>query len=215
MDLVLIALITVTALFSLKGFEDLHFFRKYDFHIGSIRKGEQIRMLSSGFLHADYIHLGFNMLTLYFFAPKVIDELGDLLFLLVYFVSLVGGSLLTLVLHKDDYSYRAIGASGAVTGIVFSAILVDPSMRMGLLFLPRQLYMPGWIFGIVYLLYSIYGMRAKRDNIGHTAHFGGAIGGYAITLAYQPNLFTDQTFTVIALAIPIVALFVLERLGKL
>ncbi|NUY79851.1 rhomboid family intramembrane serine protease [Flavobacterium sp. MAH-1] len=214
MDIVLIALIAATVLISAKGFNDLYFFRKYDFHIGSIRSGEQIRMISSGFLHADVMHLAFNMLTLYFFAPTVIDELGRLSFLLVYAVSLVAGSLLTLVLHKDDYSYRAIGASGAVTGILFSAILLDPNLGVGLMFLPG-IAIPGWLFGILYLAYSIYGMRAKIDNIGHTAHFGGAIGGYAITLLYRPHIFTDDTFTVIALALPIAALFIMERFGKL
>ncbi len=213
MDIVLLILIGVTVLVSLKGFNDLYFFRKYDFNVGSIRAGEQVRMVSSAFLHADPMHLAFNMLTLYFFAPIVMDSLGDLSFLLVYGVSLISGSLLTLVLHKDDYGYRAIGASGAVTGVLFSAILLDPNLSIYLFLIPIGI--PGWIFGILYLSYSIYGMRAKSDNIGHTAHFGGAMGGYLITIMYRPELLTEQTFTVIALAIPIVGLFVLERMGRL
>lgn len=213
MDNLLLAIIGITALISYKGFNDLYFFRKYDFHIGSIRSGEQIRMISSGFLHADWAHLIFNMLTLYFFGPVVIDFLGGFSFVLVYLVSLIGGSLLTLVMHKDDYSYRAIGASGAVTGVLFAAILLNSEMSVSLLFIPIGI--PGWLFGILYLVYSIYGMRAKSDNIGHTAHFGGAIGGYAITLMYRPDIFTSDTFTVVALAIPIVILFIMERTGRL
>ncbi|MBD3583046.1 rhomboid family intramembrane serine protease [Flavobacterium selenitireducens] len=215
MDNLLLAIIGITALISYKGFNDLYFFRKYDFHIGSIRSGEHIRMISSGFLHADWAHLIFNMLTLYFFGPVVIDFLGGFSFILVYLVSLVAGSLLTLVMHKDDYSYRAIGASGAVTGVLFAAILLNSNMSVGMLFIPKQYGIPGWLFGILYLLYSIYGMRAKSDNIGHTAHFGGAIGGYAITLMYRPDIFASDTFTVVALAVPIVILFIMERTGRL
>ncbi|RYZ83017.1 MAG: rhomboid family intramembrane serine protease, partial [Proteobacteria bacterium] len=191
----------------------MSFFRKYDFHIGSIRSGQQYRMFTSAFLHADIMHLAFNMITLWFFAPIVIAFMGDLTFLLVYVGSLAFGSLLTLMLHKEDYSYRAIGASGAVTGVLYSAILLNPHMEIGMFFIPIGI--PAYLFGIIYLLYSIYGMKAKNDNIGHTAHFGGAIGGYAITLMYRPNLFVEDTLTVILLALPIVILFIMERTGRL
>ncbi len=212
MNTVLIALIVVNVLISYKGFNDLSFFRKYEFHVGSIRSGEQIRMLSSGFLHADMTHLIFNLLTLWFFAPVVISYLGDFSFFIIYFGSLIFGSLLTLFFHKDDYGYRAVGASGAVTGVLYSAILLQPNMMLGIFFI---IPMPAYIFGILYLLYSIYGMRAKNDNIGHTAHFGGAVGGYLITLLKEPTLFVEHTLMVLLLAIPIVILFVMEKLGKL
>ena len=209
----LIAIIAINVMFSLKGFEDMAFFRKYEFHVGSIRSGEQIRMLSSGFLHVDISHLAFNMLTLYFFAPVVYSELGNFSFLLVYVGSLIFGSLLTMIFHKDDYSYRAVGASGAVTGVLYSAILLHPEMNLYLFFIPIPI--KAYIFGIGYLLYSIYGMKAKNDNIGHTAHFGGAIGGYVITLIKAPELFSTSTEMVILLAIPIVILFFLAKSGKL
>jgi len=212
MNTVLIAIIVVNVLISYKGFNDFSFFRKYEFHVGSIRSGEQIRMLSSGFLHADMTHLIFNMLTLWFFAPVVISFLGAISFMLVYFGSLIFGSLLTMVFHKNDYGYRAVGASGAVTGVLYSAILLQPDMMLGIFFV---IPMPAYIFGILYLLYSIYGMKAKNDNIGHTAHFGGAVGGYLITLLREPTLLVDHTLMVVLLAIPIVILFVMEKMGKL
>jgi membrane associated rhomboid family serine protease len=212
MNTILIAIIVVNVLISYKGFNDFSFFRKYEFHVGSIRAGEQIRMLSSGFLHADMTHLIFNMLTLWFFAPVVIGYLGDFSFGLVYFGSLIFGSLLTMVFHKNDYSYRAVGASGAVTGVLYSAILLQPDMMLGIFFV---IPIPAYLFGILYLLYSIYGMKAKNDNIGHTAHFGGAVGGYLITLINEPQLFVEHTLMVILLAIPIVILFAMEKMGKL
>ncbi|MFW0738257.1 rhomboid family intramembrane serine protease [Flavobacterium sp.] len=212
MNTILIGIIVANVLISYQGFNNLAFFRKYEFHVGSIRSGEQIRMLSSGFLHADMMHLLFNMLTLWFFAPVVLQWLGNFSFLLIYFGSLIFGSLLTMLFHKNDYSYRAVGASGAVTGVLYSAILLQPDMMLGIFFV---LPIPAYLFGILYLLYSIYGMKAKNDNIGHTAHFGGAIGGYLITLIKEPSLFVDHSLMVILLAIPIFILFVMAKLGKL
>lgn len=213
MNFALLAIIIATGLFSYKGFNDLAFFRKFEFHVGSIRAGEQYRMFSSAFLHGDIMHLAFNMLTLYFFAPVVIDYLGTFSFVLIYIGSLIFGSLLTLLFHKDDYSYRAIGASGAVIGVLYSAILLQPDMSLYLFFIPIPI--PAYLFGIGYLLYSIYGIKAKNDNIGHTAHFGGAIGGYIITLTKVPSMLTDNTLMVVILAIPIILLLVLARAGKL
>jgi membrane associated rhomboid family serine protease len=213
MNTVLIAILVANVLFSYKGFNDISFFRKYEFHIGSIRAGEQIRMLSSGFLHADIMHLAFNMYTLYIFAPTVYGYLGNFGFGLVYFISLFAGNLLTLYFHKNDYNYRAIGASGAVMGILYTAILIEPQRNLQLMFIPIDI--PSYIFGIGYLLYSIYGMKAKNDNIGHTAHFGGAIGGLAYTLVREPSLFTDNPKMVGLLLIPIAILFGMEKSGKL
>lgn len=213
MSIILIVIIAVTILFSFKGFNDLEFFRKFEFHIGSIRAGEQVRIITSGFLHGDMGHLFFNMFTLYMFAPVVINYFGSASFFLIYMASLVFGSLLTLLMHKNEYNYRAIGASGAVVGILYSAILIDPTMNLYLFFIPIPI--PAYLFGIGYLLYSIYGMKAKNDNIGHTAHFGGAIGGYLITLLKQPTMIVDNTFMVVLLAIPIIILFAMAKLGKL
>jgi membrane associated rhomboid family serine protease len=213
LNIFLIAIIVANVIFSFKGFDDILFFRKYEFHIGSIRSGEQYRMISSAFLHADIAHLAFNMLTLYFFAPVVCNLLSNFSFVLIYFGSLIFGSLLTMIFHKDDFSYRAIGASGAVTGVLYSAILLEPNMSLYLFFIPIPI--PAYLFGIGYLLYSIYGMKAKNDNIGHTAHFGGAIGGYIITLLKVPSMLFENTLMVVLLAIPIVVLFVLAKQNKL
>lgn len=213
MSYVLLLIIVVNLLVSFKGFGDEFFFRKYEFHIGSVRAGEHLRMITSAFLHVDIGHLFFNMFTLYMFAPVVMGYLNNLSFLVIYFGSLVFGSLLTLIFHKDEYSYRAVGASGAVTGVLYSAILLQPDMSLYLFFIPIPI--PAYLFGIGYLLYSIYGMKAKNDNIGHTAHFGGAIGGYLITILKEPSMITDNTFMVVLLAIPIVILFILAKTGKL
>jgi len=208
MNIILLILIALNVLVSYKAITDSTFFRKYEFHIGSIKSGEQLRMLSSGFLHVDFQHLFFNMFTLYLFAPYVIHNTSALYFLYIYLGSLIAGNLLTFYFHKNEYSYRAVGASGAVTGVIFSAILLEPNLNM-------YGFIPGFIFGFLYLLFSIYGMRAKNDNIGHVAHFGGAIGGYAFTLTKYPQLITTEPVTVGALLVPIVVLFFLQKMNKL
>ncbi|MFP2994865.1 rhomboid family intramembrane serine protease [Spongiivirga sp. MCCC 1A20706] len=212
-DITTIVIIAITSLVSFKGFSDFSFFERYKFNVGALRRGEQIRMLSSGFLHADTVHLFFNMFTLYFFAPVVINNLGRVNFLLIYFGSLIAGNLLSFTFHKNEYHYSAIGASGAVTGVLYAAILLWPDMPLMLILIPIPI--KGWIFGILYLLFSIYGMKNRLGNIGHSAHFGGAIGGYVLALFMKPSLLTDDVFTVVVLAIPIIILFVLEKTGKL
>ena len=213
LDLVTIFIIGINIIVSLKGFNDFSFFEKYKFNIGGIRRGEQIRMLASGFLHVDEMHLFFNMFTLYFFADEVIGYLGSVNFLLVYFGSLIVGNLLSFYFHKNEYHYSAVGASGAVTGVLYSAILLDPNMKLYMFFIPIAI--PGYVFGIGYLLYSIYGMKNKVGNIGHDAHFGGAIGGYVITLISATWLFKENLLMVGLLAVPIVLLYVMRKTGKI
>lgn len=213
LDSVTIIIIAANVVMSLKGFDDRLFFEKYKFNVGSIKRGEQIRMFSSGFLHVDTTHLLFNMITLYFFAGYVIGPLGTYNFLIIYFASLIFGNLLSLYFHKDEFWYTAVGASGAVTGVLYSAILLDPGMSLYMFFIPIPI--PGYVFGVGYLLYSIYGMKNRIGNIGHDAHFGGAVGGYAVTLILMPSLFKTDLGHIGLLAIPIIILFVLYKTGKL
>lgn len=208
-----IAIIAANILVSIRGFNDRTFFERYKFSIGGVKAGQKERTVTSGFLHVDFSHLLFNMFTLFFFADVVISWFGPSKFLIIYFVSLIGGSLLALSFHKDEPYYSAVGASGAVTGILYSAILLQPDMRLGIMFIPIPL--PAYVLGIGYLFYSIYGMKSRLGNIGHSAHFGGAIGGYMTTLLFKPSLFVTDSIMVILLAIPILILFALEKAGKI
>lgn len=213
LNIATIVIIAANIIISLKGFNDPAFFEKYKFNIAGIRRGEQIRMFSSAFLHADFSHLLFNMLTLYFFANVVIAQVGVVYYVIIYVASLLAGNLLAFYFHRNEPYYSAIGASGAVMGILYSAILFFPDMSLFLFFIPIPI--PAWLFGMAYLLYSIYGMKSRMGNIGHDAHIGGAIGGYFLTLLFAPYLFQTSLWIVILLAIPLIALFVLHKLGKL
>ena len=213
MHLATIGIIAANVLVSLRGFNEQSFFERYKFGVGAIRAGQRERMLTSGFLHVDFSHLFLNMFTLYFFADVVINWFGASKFLIIYFISLIAGSLLALFFHRDEPYYSAVGASGAVTGILYAAILLQPDMDLFIMFIPIPI--PAYILGIAYMLYSIYGMKNRVGNIGHTAHFGGAVGGYVVTLLFKPELIMTETLMVILLAIPIVILFVMEKLGKI
>jgi membrane associated rhomboid family serine protease len=204
---VTLIIIALNIIISLKGFNDLAFFNKYKFQISSIQQGDKLRILSSGFLHVDQTHLLFNMLTLYFFANPVIGIIGPLNFLIIYFGSLIAGSLLAMQFHKSETYYSAVGASGAVTGILYAAVMLYPGMELRLFF---AIPIPGFVFAIAYLGYSIYGMKNNIGNIGHSAHLGGAIGGYALTLLIFPLVFQYNRILVIVLAIPIILLFVFK-----
>ncbi len=209
MNKILLLIIIANVLMSLKGFSDRAFFEKYKFNVGAIKNGEFIRHFSSGFLHADYIHLFFNMYALYIFAPIVINRFGAIFFVLIYFICLGFSSLYSYYYNKNNNYYSAIGASGAVAGIIYASILLYPNMT--LLMFPLPIPIPGYIFGIGYLIYSIYGMKNQLGNIGHSAHLGGAITGYILTLILAPKIIIIHPWLVLGLAIPIVVLIFLPK----
>ena len=138
------------------------------------------QVITSAFLHANFLHLFFNMFALYsfgtilekFFISNFGQFTGSLDFFLIYFISLLSGSLLTVILNFKNPDYVAVGASGAVSGIIFSFILFFPTSTVGVFFIP----MPAFIFAFLYVAVSVYGMKSKFGNIGHEAHLGGVIG---------------------------------------
>ncbi|APZ47818.1 rhomboid family intramembrane serine protease [Polaribacter reichenbachii] len=200
----LLLIIVANVLFSKKGFDDYSFLDKYKFQVGRVKGDEKIRMLTSGFLHVDWMHLILNMYVLYMFGGFVTKIVGSVSFLIIYFGSLLAGSLYALQYHKNEPYYSAVGASGAVSGIVYTSILLNPDMSLYLFFIPVPI--PGYVFGVGYLLYSIYGMKKQIGNVGHAAHLGGAIGGFILTLLIRPVLFSTNTTFIVLLAIPIVLL---------
>ncbi|MBV6439801.1 MAG: hypothetical protein EPGJADBJ_01454 [Saprospiraceae bacterium] len=196
-----ITLMIINALFSYMGFKSDLFFDSYKFEVDSILIGKDYkRLVTSGFLHVGWAHLAFNMFSLYFFSEVVEWLLGWSNFLLLYFVSLVGGNLFALFIHRNHGDYSAVGASGAVSGVIFASIALFPGIEIGFFLLP--LYIPGWLYGVLYVLISIYGIKSGRDNIGHEAHLGGAIIGMATAVAMQPSALDYNTRTILLIAVP-------------
>ena len=208
MNSITIFIIGLNVYFSYKGFNDQVFFNKYKFNPSYIKKGEKIRYISSAFLHVDTTHLIVNMFTLYFFIDSVIYRVGSISFLIIYFASLIFGNWITYRINQNKLNYNAVGASGAVMGIVYSAILLNPDMTLIFFIIP----MPGYLFGLGYLFYSIYSMNSVNDNIGHEAHLGGAIAGFFTTILISPMVLLTNIFTVFILLIPIIYFYLKSRI---
>jgi len=130
---------------------------------------------------------------------------------LIYAVSLFAGNWFSLKRHSTEPYYSAVGASGAVMGVLYAAIMLMPHMGLYLFFIPIPI--PAWLFGILYLLYSIYGMKRQLGSIGHDAHIGGAIGGYALMLLLRPELLVTDLWLVLLMTLPTGLLYLLEKKG--
>lgn len=151
-----------------------------------VRERKQVhRLLSAGWVHADSMHLVFNMLTLWFFADHVARRLSPAMFVVLYVTAVVVGFVPTTFRHGRNPRYSSLGASGAVAAVMFSAILLVPSLRLNPGFIP--IAMPGFVYAILYLAYSAWHSYRSRDGINHDAHFSGAIYGAAFTFVLQPS----------------------------
>lgn len=198
-----LALILINVIVSWKGLKDQVFFEKYSFEVDKVLVYKEYwRVITSGFLHVSWSHLFFNMFSLYAFSGSLEMYMGPEKFLLLYFISMVGGDLLSLFIHRNHGDYSAVGASGAVCGVIFASIALFPGMSVGFFGLP--LYVPGWLYGALYVLYSIYGIRSMRENIGHEAHLGGALTGMLIALCLMPSAILRNYIPVLAIAGPCV-----------
>ncbi len=197
-------LIIINIAFSYKGFINDSFFEGYKFEVDKILvQKDYKRLITSGFLHVNWTHLIFNMISLLAFSGIIEHDLGVVRFLIVYFTSLLGGDLLSLFVHRNHGDYSAVGASGAVCGIIFAAIALFPGMDINFFFLPVSI--PGWIYGVAYVLYSIYGIRSNKDNIGHEAHLGGALIGMTVALLMEPSAFAENYQTILIITVPTIA----------
>lgn len=198
-------LIIINFFVSYRGFKNEQFENDYMFDVDAllIRK-QYYRLISSGFLHTGWTHLILNMLSLLAFSTAVESFIGPLNFLLVYFVSLIGGNLFALYVHRQHGDYTAVGASGAVCGIIFAAIALFPGISV--------FFFPGWLYAILYILYTTYGMRTQWGNIGHEAHLGGALAGMIMAVILVPAAITANYPVIISIVLSTtLALFFMMR----
>jgi membrane associated rhomboid family serine protease len=197
-----IALIIITSIISYRGLKNELFLSRYSFSIEKVRVyREYARLISSGFLHINLMHLVVNMFVLWAFGSGLETRLGIVPFLLIYFSSLVGGNLLALWIHKYNESYSSVGASGAVAGLIFASIALVPQWRI--------FFVPSWIFGIAYVLYTIYAIRSQRTDVGHAAHLGGALIGMTVAVLMYPLILTQNWLPIIAILLPGIALIII------
>ena len=195
-----IFIIIATVIVSISAFQNRTLFHKLKFNAYYIKEnGEWYRLFTGGFVHADWMHLGFNMFALWMFG-KFVEPffqdllqgdkiLGSLAYVAFYVAAIPMSSLFSYEKHKNDQWYNAVGASGAVSAVLFSFIIQAPFSE--LMIFPIPIALPSIIFGALYLAYSWYMSRRGQDNIGHDAHFFGAIFGVLVTLICRPQLGLD------------------------
>jgi membrane associated rhomboid family serine protease len=188
-------LIIVTIIISVMAFSRPDIFDKLKFNAyRTAHQKEYWRLLTYGFVHADWVHLGVNMFVLFSFG-SVVSAYFEVVFagkdifyyLLLYFGGLFISAAPGFGKHKENIYYNAVGASGAVSAIVFSSIVFDPMNKIYLFLIPIGI--PAILFGILYLVYSAYMDKKGSDNIGHDAHFWGGIYGFVFTIILKPDLF--------------------------
>jgi membrane associated rhomboid family serine protease len=176
---------------SLYAFTDPSLIRELSFQPHRIQKhGEYHRFLTAGFVHASGTHLAFNMITFYFFGPLLEKILGMGAFLLLYFGSELAAHALTFLFNRDDPHYSAVGASGAVSGVVFAFCVFFPLRNLYLFFalpIPAILFAFGYVFGSIYAMRGGGQEAGMGDWIAHEAHVGGAIAGVLLTILLEPR----------------------------
>lgn len=158
------------------------------------RNKEWYRMLSSGFIHGSFVHLAVNMYVLYGFGRAVemafstlFGKIGPLLFMVMYLLTIVAADIPTYLKHKNNSMFASVGASGAVSGVLFIYVLLYPWEGIGFIFLPG-IDFPAFALGIGYLIYSSWASKNKRDMIDHDAHFYGALFGIVFILLSKPSV---------------------------
>src|SRR5476649_1100827 len=180
----------ITVLTSIMAFSNENLYANMILHPYSVSRGQRVyTVLTSGLIHNDWMHLIFNMISYYFFAFRLEPMLGHWQFGLLYVLSLILSDLPTVYKHKNDEWYHSLGASGAVSAVIFSYILFSPLMKM--MIMPLPFGIPAVLFGILYLIYCNYASKYSRDNINHDAHLFGALSGLLLTIALDPHAVHD------------------------
>ncbi len=181
------AIFLLTVLTSVWAFYNDNAYSNMILHPYSVSRGQRVyTVITSGLIHNDWMHLFFNMLSYYFFAFRLETYLGHWQFGLLYLVSLILSDLPTVYKHKNDDWYHSLGASGAVSAVIFSFILFNPIDKMYIMPIPFGI--PAVLFGVLYLVYCNYASKYSRDNINHDAHLFGALSGLLITIALNPHI---------------------------
>jgi membrane associated rhomboid family serine protease len=180
----------LTILCSILAFSNTDLYGRMILHPYSVARKQNIfTVLTSGLIHADWMHLAFNMFSYFAFAFQLEVYMGHWQFGVLYLASLILSDFPTIAKHKNDYGYHSLGASGAVSAVIFGYILYSPLSTLMIIPIPIQIY--AIVFGVLYLVYCHFASKHARDNINHDAHFYGALCGLFITAILHPEILPE------------------------
>jgi len=205
-----LSVILVTTGVSLLAWKKSNLLERMLFSTGEIIDNrDYLRLISSIFIHANIPHLLFNMFSFYSFAEGIEVQFGYKIIAYIYFYSAIGGSLLSLIMNRKNREYRALGASGAVCGIIFASIFLLPGGSVYIFLIPFPV--PVWAYAILFVVISIYGIGSQRGRIGHDAHLGGALTGIIIVLTIKPEALFENYLLLAIILIPIIIFFIFKN----
>lgn len=183
-------LLALQAVLSYLALQNMRLFELLCFRPRAVlEQQEWFRLISSGFIHVGLVHFLVNGVSLYSFGPMIERNQGPATLALIFLLSVIGGNLLALWLHRKE-DYTAVGASGGVCGVIFASLFLAPGIEV--MIFPIPVGIPSWLYAIGFLLYSYFGMNRPGTRIGHDAHFGGALVGVGVTLALYPAQVLQQ-----------------------
>ena len=185
MPLLTLTIVIATSAVTIAAFKSVSLMERFILHVGAIEeRGQWYRLLTSALLHGDWIHLFVNMFSLYAFGSLLEYAIAPWRFGMVYGTGVLIASFVAVILHRHDWHYRALGASGGVAAVVGAATAAFPDMTM--MVFPVPIPLPAWIVGTAFIVYSVIGARGQWDNVGHDAHLAGTLTGMGMLAAFYP-----------------------------
>jgi membrane associated rhomboid family serine protease len=201
------AVICLTVLVSIAGFTNQKLLEKNVFSIQAIIKKKEIyRLITSQLFHVSWVHLTFNMISFYSFSVSVENTFGITLAAAIYILSALGGDMVALLVKRKNLKYSAVGASGAVCGIIFASIFLLPGGSI--IIFPLPIPLPSWVYAVLFMIISLYGIGRGATQIGHEAHIGGALTGMALAVAYRPSIVYQNSLLLVGLTVPVIIILI-------
>jgi membrane associated rhomboid family serine protease len=207
MPFVTYGIIAVTSVVTIIGFSNRPLFDKCIFSTRGILQNKEVyRFITSQFFHVGWAHLLFNMFSFYSFGLIMEQNFSHGLVAVIYLCSALAGDFVALAIKRKNFNYSAVGASGAVCGIIFSSIFLLPGGSIFIL--PFPVPLPSWVYAILFMAISLYGIGRGGSYIGHEAHIGGALAGIACAILYRPSVMHQEYILLFGLTVPVILLLV-------
>ena len=194
-----LTIVIATCAVTIVSFRSFSLYNRLLLNIDAVlgRRGQWWRMLTCGLVHADYMHLAFNMFSLFTFGIWLEHVISSWRFGMVYTLGVLAGSFASIIVHRSAPSYMAVGASAGVSAVIAAATVVYPDLPMMLLIIPFS--MPSWVFGCLFIVYSVVFASRGVDNVGHEAHLGGTLAGMTLVAAFYPDVALGNILPILAM----------------